>query len=68
MLILALAGVAQWIEPRPANQRIASSIPSLGTCLAFRPGPQLGAHEGQPHIDVSFSLSPSLPLSLKINK
>ena len=27
---LALAGVAQWIELRPANQRIATSIPSLG--------------------------------------
>ena len=26
----ALAGVAQWIEHRPANQRVASSTPSLG--------------------------------------
>ena len=30
---LALAGVAQWIECRPANQRIAGLIPSQGTCL-----------------------------------
>ena len=26
----ALAGVAQWIECRPANQRVTGSIPSLG--------------------------------------
>ena len=26
----ALAGVAQWIERRPANQRVAGSIPILG--------------------------------------
>ena len=29
----ALAGVAQWIEHQPANQRVAGSIPSQGTCL-----------------------------------
>ena len=28
--ILALAGVAQWTERQPVNQRIAGSIPSLG--------------------------------------
>ena len=28
---LALAGVAQWIEHQPANQRVASSILSQGT-------------------------------------
>ena len=27
---LALAGVAQWIECQPANQRVAGSIPGLG--------------------------------------
>ena len=37
---LALAGVAQWIECLPANQRVTSSIPSQGTCLGCRPGPQ----------------------------
>ena len=37
---LALAGVAQWIERWPANQRVASSIPSQGTCLGCWPGPQ----------------------------
>ena len=31
--ISALAGVAQWIECRPVNQKVAGSIPSQGTCL-----------------------------------
>ena len=39
----ALAGVVQWIERWPEKQRVISSIPSQGTCLGFRPGPQLGA-------------------------
>ena len=34
----ALAGVAQWIECRHANQSVAGSIPSQGTCLGCRPG------------------------------
>ena len=62
----ALAGVAQWIECQPTNQRVTGSIPSQGTCLGCRPGPQQGAGKKQPHIDVSPSLSPSLLLSLKI--
>ena len=37
---VALAGVAQWTEHWPVNQRVAGSIPSQGTCLGFRPGPQ----------------------------
>ena len=51
-----LAGVAQWIECRPVNQRVDGSIPSQGTCLGCRPGPELGLCEGQPHIDVSIPL------------
>ena len=35
-----LAGVAQWIEHQPANQRVTGSIPSQGTCLGCRPDPQ----------------------------
>ena len=31
--IRALAGVAQWTDHQPANQRVAGSIPSQGTCL-----------------------------------
>ena len=49
----ALAGVAQWTECRPANQRVASSIPSQGSCLGCGPGPWLEACERQPHTDVS---------------
>ena len=64
----APADVAQWIEHQLANQKVAGSNPSQGTYLDFRPGPQWGACKSQPHIDVSLSLSPSLPLSLKINK
>ena len=37
-----LAGVAQWIERWPANQRVAGSIPNQGICLGCRPGPQYG--------------------------
>ena len=31
----ALAGVAQWTEHRPANQRVISSVPSQDTCLGW---------------------------------
>ena len=64
---LALAGVAQWIEHRPANQRVTHAIPSQGTCLACRPGPQYRACERH-HTLMFPSLSPSFPLSLKIKK
>ena len=36
----ALAGVAQWIERQPANQKVPGSIPSQGICLGCRSGPQ----------------------------
>ena len=51
-----LAGVAQWFEHWPVNQRVAGSIPSQGTYLGCSSGPQQGAHERQPHIDVSLPL------------
>ena len=60
---VALAGVAEWIECRPVNQGVAGSIPSQGTYLACGSDPQLGAHESQPHIDVSLSLFLPFPLS-----
>ena len=53
---VALVGVAQWVECGRLNRKITGSIPSQGTCLGCRPGPQLGAHERQPHIDVSLPL------------
>ena len=36
--------------------RVASSIPSQGTCLGCRSGPQEGGHQTQPHIEVSLPL------------
>ena len=36
----SLAGVAQWIEQEPANQKVTGWIPSQGTCLVCGPGPQ----------------------------
>ena len=66
--VIALAGVAQWIESWPVNQRVAGSIPSQGTCLGCRLGSLVGALKRQPHIDVSLPLSASLPLCRKINK
>ena len=57
---IALAGVAQWIEGWPVNQKVSSLIPSQGKCLGYGPGPQLGACERQRCIDVS------LPLGLKL--
>ena len=32
-LEVALAGVAQWIEHLPANQKVTGSVPCQGTCL-----------------------------------
>ena len=39
-ILLALAGVAQWIGSWPVNHRVTSLIPSQGTCLGCGPGPQ----------------------------
>ena len=36
---MTLAGVAQWIDRQPANQRVAGSIPSQSTCLGCGTGP-----------------------------
>ena len=36
----ALGSVAQWIEYRPVNQKVEGLVPSHGTCLGCRPGPQ----------------------------
>ena len=45
MIKMALAAVAQWIECWPVNQEVTGLIPGQGTCLGFRPGPQLGVCE-----------------------
>ena len=54
--LIALAGVAQWIECWPVKGKVAGSIPSQGPCLGCGPGPPQGAHKRQPHIDVSLPL------------
>ena len=53
---------AIFIECRPVNQKVAGLIPSQGTRLGCRPGPQLGGVWSLIHLCVSPSLSPSLPL------
>ena len=63
---LPLAGVAQWIEHWPVNQKVAGSFPSQGTCLGFGLGPWLGAQKRQP-MDVSLPLFLP-PSSLSKNK
>ena len=50
----ALAGVAQWIEPWPAHQKVEGSVPSQGACLGCGP--------------MFLSLSFSLPSPLSKNK
>ena len=47
--LMALAGVAQWVECGPANQRIAGLVPSQGTCLVCGPGPQMRVCKRQTH-------------------
>ena len=62
----ALAHVAQCIEGWPVNRKVAGSIPSQGTCLGCRPGPQGGEHMRGNHTLMFLpSLFPSLFLSLK---
>ena len=63
---IALAGVAQWTERHPANQKVADLVSSQGTCPGCGPGPQLGACRRQP---VNFSFLLFLPpFSLSKNK
>ena len=71
--VLALPDcVAQCVGRCPPNWKVTGAIPSEGTCLGQAPVEEV--YERQP-IDVSvshwcfsFSLSPSLPISLKISK
>ena len=63
----ALAGVAQWIECRPVNQRVAGWIPSQGTCLGCGLGPS-GGHLTGNHTLIFLSLSFSFPSPVSKNK
>ena len=52
----ALAGVAQWIEPQPANQRVAGSIRVRAHAWVVGQVPWCRACKRQPHIHVSLPL------------
>ena len=65
LLFLAPAGVAQWTEHWPANQRVTSLIPSQGTGLGCGSGQQSsGGHMRGNHTLMFLSLF-LLPLSKK---
>ena len=60
-----------WLSRLSAGLQTKGSqvrFPDQGTCLGCGPGPWYEVCERQPHVDVSLSLSPSLPLCLKRNK
>ena len=58
--VVALAGVAQWTEHEPENQRVdqrvGGSIPGHGTGPGYIWIPGRRVLERQPHIDVSLPL------------
>ena len=60
-------GVTQWVECLPANRKVRGRIPSQGTCLGCRPGPQWGGvrRNQSMYLSQNFTLSLSLlsPLS-----
>ena len=65
----ALAGVAQWIQFQPVNQRVTSLIPNQGHMPGWQAGSLVwGGHMRGNHTLMFLSLSPSLILSLKVNK
>ena len=59
--------MAQLFEHYPVNQRVVSSITTQGTCVGCT-SPVGDMREATTHWCLSPSLSPSFPLSLKINK
>ena len=63
----ALNGVAQLVGHSSTKQKVAIFIPSQGTCLGCRFDPWSGYLREATDQCFSPSLSPSLPLSLKIN-
>ena len=63
----ALAGVAQWIDHRPANQRVAGSIASQGHAWVAGPVPSRGYTRGN-HTLMFLSLFFFFPSPLSKNK
>ena len=67
--IQALAGVAQSIECRPVNQRVAGSIPSLLHMPELQArSPVGGAGQATTYWCFCSSFPPSFPLCQKVNK
>ena len=65
----ALAGVAQWIERQPVNQKLTGSIPSQRHMPGLRARCPAGVTRETIDGGISHtSMFPSLPLSLKVNK
>ena len=64
----SLAGVAQWIEHQPVNQRVSVSIPGLGHMPGSQARSPRRGHSRGNYTLMFLSHSFSLPLSLKINK
>ena len=64
----ALAGVARWIECRPAKQKVASSFPVRARAWAAGQVPSRGPVGATTHRCFSPFLSASLHIALKINK
>ena len=71
---MALTSVTQLVERHPTRQKVSSLIPGQGTYAWVNGSVLAGAcARGSQwmflsHTNVSLPLSPSLPLSLKINK
>ena len=63
-LKIALAGVAQWSERRPANQRVAVQFPVRAHVWVAGQVPSRGRMRGN-HTLMFLSLSPSLPFRSK---
>ena len=59
----ALAGVAQWMGHRPANQKVAGLTPSQGTCLVVGQVPTRGCERCNRMMFLSLSLPLPSPLS-----
>ena len=68
-----MTGVAQLVGHRLAKRKVTGSILHQDRCLGCEFGPRLGqlresTHVSLLHHHISPFLSPSFPLSLKINK
>ena len=63
-MAIALAGVAQWIECQPVNQRVAALTPNLGHMPGLWARSPCGGHVTGNHILMFLSVSVSFPSPL----